>query len=296
MMDRVKSEEVIKIRKGKRNLSSINFEYTKSRKSQISGLKTPILPMLNPSFKSTEKFSDTYNQSSLHPHPIQKTPDKLISKFNRIFDKKLEERLKNIEKSDEKQIIKVYLELFEKIIAVDAFGSILEKIRMKLVNFINKLATKDEPELALQKLYDQDIGKYKEMLKDLENSKKSVEAKLKKLSLENIELLNTVEKLKDEIVLLKDFKKNVKIVDGVPDAMPILKELRTKTTMLDSIDKKNKVLMKKERYLMALIRALKEKGMNPNELVGMGNIERRSSSDSMNISRISIGSELSRLS
>lgn len=295
-MEKVKSEEILKIRKGKRNLSTINFDYTKSRKSYIPDLKTPVLPMLNPTFKSTEKFSDTYNQSSLHPHPHQKTPDKLVMKFNRIFEKKLEERLKSIEKGDEKQIIKVYLELFEKIIAVDAFGSILEKIRMKIVNFINKLATKDEPELNIQKLYDQDIEKYKDTLKTLENSKKSVEAKLKKLSFENIELLNSVEKLKDEIVLLKDFKKNVKIVDGVPDAMPILKELRTKTTMLDSIDKKNKVLMKKERYLVALIKALKEKGMNPNELVKMSNIERRSSSDSMNISRISMGSELSRLS
>ena len=283
---KVKSEEILKIRKKTRHLSSTYIDHPKSRKSLIPDPKNPLLPMLNPSFKP----SDTFSQ-----HPLQRTPEKLISKFNRIFDKKLEEKLKNLDKTDDFSQLKAHLEIFEKIISVDSFGHILDKIRIKLVNHINKLGFKDEPESKIQKIYENEIGKLRETLKDFEISKKSVEAKLKQLSMENIELLNLVDKLTEENNLFKDFKKNIKIVDGVPDAMPIIKELRTKTTMLDTIDKKNKGLMKKERYLIALIRALKEKGMNPNDLV-KSHIERRSSSDSMNMSRMSMGSEISRLS
>lgn len=286
---KVKSEEFLKVRKKARHLSTINLDYSKNRKNLLSDPKTPILPMLNPSFKPSET-------NTQHPQPHLKTPEKYISKFSRIFDNKLEEKLKNLDKSDDFSILKAHLEIFEKIISVDSFGHILDKIRIKLVNYINKVAVKDEPESKIQKIYENEIEKLKEMIKDFELSKKSVESKLKKLSMENIELLNLVDKLTEENSLFKDFKKNIKIVDGVPDPMPIIKELRTKTTMLDSIDKKNKGLMKKERYLIALVRALKEKGMNPNEMVGRNNLERRSSTDSMNLSRMSIGSEISRLS
>jgi hypothetical protein len=290
----IKQDLKFKRRKQVRHLSSINFDNTKPKLLKAQD-KKHLLPLIGTHQVATSPIDklEIHLNSSMK-NPLFRQSDEHFSKLNKIFEKKLDEKLKIFNKNDDLLILKAHLEVLEKIIKVDYFGSILEKIYSKILDFISTSSGK--PDLLVDELSkDMELSHLKDQIKDLESCKKSIEQKLKKLSIENIDLLSKLDKLEEENLLLKDYKKSIKIIDGVPDTLPILKELRTKTTILDSLDRKNKDLLKKEKYLNILIKAVKERGLNPRDLVHSFN-DRRSSSDSINLSRMSIGSEMSRLS
>lgn len=286
----IKQDVKFKRRKQVRNLSSINLDQHKGN-LQKNKDKQHHLPIINSHQASFEKSEKCLNVSM--KNPLFRNADDHYLKLNKMYEKKLDEKIRTIPKNNEVVLIQAHLEILKKIIKIDYFGSVLEKIHLKIASFFNQYTRQDTS--FTETSQENEVNRLKEIIKELELSKKSVDQKLKKLSIENIDLLDKIDKLEEENLLLKDYKKNIKIIDGVPDTMPILKELRTKTTILDSLDKKNKDLSKKEKMFNILIRALKEKGMNARDLIHSFN-DRRSSTDSMNLSRMSFCSEVSRLS
>ena len=286
----IKQDVKFKRRKQVRNLSSINLDQSKGNLKNIKD-KQHLLPIIKSHQASFEKPDKCLNVSM--KNPLFRNPDDYYLKLNKMFEKKLDEKVRTIPKTNEAVLVQAHLEILKKIIKIDYFGSVLEKIHSKIAAFVNQHTRQDTS--FTETSQENELNRLKDLIKEFEVSKKSVDQKLKKLSIENIDLLDKIDKLEEENLLLKDYKKNIKIIDGVPDTMPILKELRTKTTILDSLDKKNKDLSKKEKMFNILIRALKEKGMNPRDIIHSFN-DRRSSTDSMNLSRMSFCSEVSRLS
>lgn len=180
------------------------------------------------------------------------------------------------------------MSVFEKIIVVGTYCPVLEKIRLKIAEALNKDFSFKENKLMKQIVnYKNEIDFLKENIKDSENNRKSLEKKLKKLSTENIDFFNENAKLQEENGFWKDYKRNIKLVDRVLDSVPLVKELRTKNSMVDGLDRKHKEFVVKEKKLKKIVKILKEKGINLYKIIGKPN-DNKSFKDSMNLSRLDI--------
>lgn len=285
----IKHNTKLKRRKHVRDLSSINLN------NQIENIhktqdKQHLLPIINSRQVSLKKIDKYLNVSM--KNPLFKNSDDQYLKLNRIFQRNLYEKIRDIPKNNEDLLIQAHLQVLKEIIKIDVFGSILEKIYLQITSFISHISRQETSFTGLTQ--EIEVNHLKDQIKNLELSKKSIDQKLKKLSIENIDLLLKIDNLEEENLLLKDYKKNIKIIDGVPDTTPILKELRSKSTILDSLSKKQKVLSKKEKILNLLIKALKEKGLKARDLLNSYSNE-HNSNDSINLSQISFYSNASHL-
>lgn len=275
--------------KRKRNKSSNKTECS------ISSIVAPEksidkLPIIRINTHIVKKSIDLSLKKSDSLKKTLKVPIVDSTNLSKYFEVKIEEKLKSLKTKDEVQVLSIYLNIFEKIIAIDTYGPVLEKIRIKIVEALNKdFSFKENADMKQIMNYQNEISHLKENIKDIEIMRKSLEAKLKKLSTENIELLNENAKLEEENNFWKDYKKNIKVVDGMPDTVPLIKELRSKNSMIDGLDKKNRELIVKEKKLSKVIKVLKEKGVNVYEILGKQK-DRRNSADSFNISKMSINS------
>lgn len=275
--------------KRKRNKSSNKTECS------ISSIVAPEksidkLPIIRINTHIVKKSIDLSLKKSDSLKKTLKVPIVDSTNLSKYFEVKIEEKLKSLKTKDEVQVLSIYLNIFEKIIAIDTYGPVLEKIRIKIVEALNKdFSFKENADMKQIMNYQNEISHLKENIKDIEIMRKSLEAKLKKLSTENIELLNENAKLEEENNFWKDYKKNIKVVDGMPDTVPLIKELRSKNSMIDGLDKKNRELIVKEKKLSKVIKMLKEKGVNVYEILGKQK-DRRNSADSFNISKMSINS------
>ena len=116
----------------------------------------------------------------------------------KFLESKLNDKLKNVE-DDESSILRVYLEIFEKIISIDLFGSILDKIRRKIIySFNNNINIEENEQEKKIKFYQEENKKLKQQLLESESINKNLEAKLKKLSVDNINLYNDFLKIEEE--------------------------------------------------------------------------------------------------
>jgi hypothetical protein len=281
---------------------SVHPHHTKDMRNRARHQTNPSeIPISNPilSDKSFDKFPLLRNNTQIIKgqseaklkksklSQIFSIPENESLRVSRFFEMRLEEKLKSAKNLDKKTIISIHLEILEKIIAVDVFGPVLERIRSVLVEALNSDFTfKENIEEKSIKQFQKEIIDMKAYAAECEGVKKGLEGKLKRLSLENIELLRVNEKLEEENLLWRDFKKNIKLSDGIPDTLPLIKELKNRNSMIDAQDKRIKTLQSKEKKLSVVLKVLRMKKININEMIASTK-DRRGSSDSLNISAMS---------
>ena len=179
-----------------RRTSSIHY---KSKEFKVAGLNSSLLvPDLSMRKKQKNLVANELKKSiSMKSQAIPFRNEK----FNicKIFESKISEKLKLINPNDEKKVLMVYLEILEKIISIDPYKPVLEKIKEKIYQALNKdFPFKGNPENKQLEVYTQEIFHLKSMVAEYKNHKISLETKLEKLSLENIQLLNENSKLLEE--------------------------------------------------------------------------------------------------
>jgi hypothetical protein len=107
---------------------------------------------------------------------------------------KLQERLANLPHGDYKEIKKIYFEVFEELISKDfCLGKILLSFKDGLL-----AAVKSHYKGKIKKL-EQDLLLQKKMVVGLKNEKESFVLKLNNLSSQNIDLINSCEKLEESL-------------------------------------------------------------------------------------------------
>lgn len=276
------------IKKNKTSLSAagnsmIQLPHSKKKvlSVDISPFNSEKLPLLRTNTHEVEKSLSKSETLKIYQ---KSTTINSISPL-KFIESKLKQKLENINNNDHETIFKAHLDILENIISIDPYGPVLEKIRVKIMENLN---AEKEPKNKFDSQSMQDLQEKFEKLKEnfinCESAKKSLEAKLKKLSIENIQISKNLEFVIEENNLWKEFKKTVKLVDGTPDFMPLLKELKYKSAVIESLDKKLKDLQIRDRKQSGVLKLVKEKGVNLNELISNYR-DRRSSSDSFNISR-----------
>ena len=268
--------------------SPSNYRKSRTKKdSKIFNPDTDKLPIVRGNtqvIRPIKKTNSLSNGLFLKNNSLSSSYDSINT--CKFIESKLQDKLRNVDEADERTILKVYLEIFEAVITVDIYGPVLEKIRQKIVSVIEKgIQLKEEYDEQNLRNYFEENTKICQTLTDVENSKKSLEMKLKKLSLENIEITNELKKALEENSIWREFKKTVKLTEGTPDFIPLVKESKRKSSIIDSLNKRIKDMQFRERKYTGIIKLVKESGININELI-LNHRDRKSSSDSLNLSRL----------
>ena len=217
----------------------------------------------------TEKLNESANFHKETKHKKlnlnQNSFDNKLTNISSYFESKIHSKLKDIENQDSDNL-ESYLEIFQQIITVDIFGPILEKIRQKIIDYINKnFFNMKENELKknLDNFQNENL-KLKTKIAENERINKLLELKLKKLSNENIYIYQHYLKIEEENRNLQEFKNSVKVIDGCPDFTSLKNEISLKDDLIKSLNKKAKSLKRKQANIL---KVLKESNINVNEIV-----------------------------
>lgn len=253
------------------DLHLIRQEQKSLKKSEISFSESSDiekLPVIRVNSKVSNKFQgkSLNKSSSLIAKSFQGNLDSM--RITKIFESNLKNKLQFTDTNDDRAILKVYLEVFQKIISIDPYGVILEKIREKILEAFEKNSYfNDNTEVKNLKAFKKEIEMLKQKISDQDTIQKSMEKKMKTLSVENIELLNQIKTLEEQKNTFKDFRKYINFVDGTPDIIPVLKQIKHKNTIIESLEKKFKTLQSKEKKLSSVITVLKKAGIKINEII-----------------------------